>query len=148
MSAMAAAPPPSTTTTADHRPVAVPVQPFQISETFARDAIIAWFRGEFAAANAIIDAAESDGAGGSEYESVFQAIHRRRLNWISVLQMQKYYSIADVTTELRRVSERKAKVGEEGEGRRGDGGGGGGGNREYSRGIGEGRRGGGGSERS
>ncbi|KAK9161371.1 hypothetical protein Syun_007712 [Stephania yunnanensis] len=117
MSAMAAAPPPSTTTTADHRPVAVPVQPFPISETFARDAIIAWFRGEFAAANAIIDAlcghlVESDGAGGSEYESVFQAIHRRRLNWIPVLQMQKYYSIADVTKELRRVSERKPEVGE------------------------------------
>ncbi|KAK9151331.1 hypothetical protein Syun_009640 [Stephania yunnanensis] len=97
MSAMVAVPPLSTTTTttADHRPVAVPVQPFPISETFA---IIAWFRGEFVAANAIIDAlcghlAESDGAGGSEYES-----------------MQKDYSIADVTTELRRVSERKAKV--------------------------------------
>ncbi|KAK9137120.1 hypothetical protein Sjap_007714 [Stephania japonica] len=102
-------------------PVPVPVQaPFPISEAFARDAIIAWFRGEFAAANAIIDAlcghlaGLEGGGGGSEYESVFQAIHRRRLNWIPVLQMQKYYSIADVTTELGRVAERKTtkQVGE------------------------------------
>ncbi|MCE3216723.1 hypothetical protein HAX54_007722 [Datura stramonium] len=81
------------------------------SETFAKDAIIAWFRGEFAAANAIIDAlcnhiTQLEG-GRSEYESVFAAIHRRRLNWIPILQMQKYYSIADVTLELRKVAARK-----------------------------------------
>ncbi|KAK9092431.1 hypothetical protein Syun_027342 [Stephania yunnanensis] len=92
MSAMAAAPLPSTTTIADHRPVAVPVQPFPISETFARDLIITWFRGEFAAANAIIDALCG---------------HFAKSDW-----MQKYYSIVDVTTMLHRVSERKVKVGE------------------------------------
>ncbi|CAL1356502.1 unnamed protein product [Linum trigynum] len=80
---------------------------------FAKDAILAWFRGEFAAANAIIDAlcghlAQLDG-GGLEYDSVFSAIHRRRLNWIPVLQMQKYHSIADVAVELRRVTERKVQ---------------------------------------
>lgn len=85
--------------------------PPMTSETFAKDAIIAWFRGEFAAANAIIDAlcnhiTQLEG-GRSEYESVFSAIHRRRLNWIPILQMQKYYSIADVTLELRKVAARK-----------------------------------------
>lgn len=83
------------------------------SEAFAKDAIIAWFRGEFAAANAIIDALcghlrqMDDGASASAYESAFAAIHRRRLNWIPVLQMQKYYSIADVTVELKKVAEKK-----------------------------------------
>lgn len=84
-----------------------------MSDAFAKDAIIAWFRGEFAAANAIIDAlcghlAEVRGCGGigSGYEKVFAAIHRRRMNWISVLQMQKYHSIAEVTLELRNVTEK------------------------------------------
>ncbi|ESR57388.1 RNA demethylase ALKBH10B [Citrus sinensis] len=84
-----------------------------MSDAFAKDAIIAWFRGEFAAANAIIDAlcghlAEVRGGGGigSGYEKVFAAIHRRRMNWISVLQMQKYHSIAEVTLELRNVTEK------------------------------------------
>ncbi|OIT37753.1 PREDICTED: uncharacterized protein LOC109240329 [Nicotiana attenuata] len=85
--------------------------PPMMSETFAKDAILAWFRGEFAAANAIIDAlcnhiTQLEG-GRSEYESVFAAIHRRRLNWIPILQMQKYYSIADVTLELKNVAARK-----------------------------------------
>ncbi|KAG1371050.1 RNA demethylase ALKBH10B [Cocos nucifera] len=79
------------------------------AEAFARDAIISWFRGEFAAANAIIDALCGHLAqieGGSEYEEVFAAIHRRRMNWIPVLHMQKYFSIADVAGELRRVASR------------------------------------------
>ncbi|XP_043711119.1 RNA demethylase ALKBH10B-like isoform X2 [Telopea speciosissima] len=102
---------------------AMPMQEPQMpSETFARDAIIAWFRGEFAAANAIIDAlcnhlTQLDGFDGqeAEYESVFAAIHRRRLNWIPILQMQKYYSIADVALELRKVAAKKMKMREEGE---------------------------------
>ncbi|XP_052171235.1 RNA demethylase ALKBH10B [Diospyros lotus] len=101
-------------------PVVMP--PAAAAEGYAKDAIIAWFRGEFAAANAIIDALcshltqlEGGGRPGSEYESVFAAIHRRRLNWIPILQMQKYYSIADVTLELRRVAEKKVRDGEVGE---------------------------------
>ncbi|GFP97868.1 hypothetical protein PHJA_001930900 [Phtheirospermum japonicum] len=84
------------------------------SESYAKDAIIAWFRGEFAAANAIIDALcghltqLEDGA--AAYESAFAAIHRRRLNWIPILQMQKYYSIADVATELKKVAEEKKRA--------------------------------------
>lgn len=79
-------------------------------ETFARDAMIAWFRGEFAAANAIIDVlcnhlADISGGGGGEedYDSVFSAIDRRRANWIDILHMQKYHPIADVAIELNKV---------------------------------------------
>lgn len=84
-----------------------------MSDAFAKDAIIAWYRGEFAAANAIIDTlcghlAEMSG-GGSEYDDVFAAIHQRRLNWIPVLQMQKYHSVADVSVELKKVTEKKAE---------------------------------------
>ncbi|RZS06414.1 hypothetical protein BHM03_00037081 [Ensete ventricosum] len=78
-----------------------------VPEVYARDAMIAWFRGEFAAANAIIDALCSHLAqigGAAEYEPVFAAVHRRRLNWIPVLHMQKYYSIAEVAAELRVVA--------------------------------------------
>ncbi|KAM0954260.1 putative oxoglutarate/iron-dependent dioxygenase, RNA demethylase ALKBH9B/ALKBH10B [Dioscorea sansibarensis] len=82
-----------------------------VPEGYAREAILAWYRGEFAAANAIIDALcahlgeIADGA--PEYEAVFAAIHRRRMNWVPVLHMQKYYSIADVTAELLRATEMK-----------------------------------------
>ncbi|KAL3531383.1 hypothetical protein ACH5RR_010705 [Cinchona calisaya] len=99
-------------------PTVMQPAPTMMSDTFAKDAIIAWFRGEFAAANAIIDCLcshlkqlEGGGGGvvgrGSEYELVFAAIHRRRLNWIPILQMQKYYSIADVALELRKVAANK-----------------------------------------
>ncbi|CAA2940098.1 uncharacterized protein LOC111375864 [Olea europaea subsp. europaea] len=83
-------------------------------EAFAKDAIIAWFRGEFAAANAIIDALckhlrQLEGGVPAEYDSVFGAIHRRRLNWIPILQMQQYYPIADVTMELQKVEAEKSE---------------------------------------
>ncbi|XP_020211014.1 RNA demethylase ALKBH10B [Cajanus cajan] len=97
-------PPPS------DRPTLLP-PPMLVSDSFAKDAILAWFRGEFAAANAIIDAlcahlaSDSPSASASDYDAVFAAIHRRRLNWIPILQMQKYHSIADVTLELRRVTD-------------------------------------------
>ncbi|KAH6821779.1 oxidoreductase [Perilla frutescens var. hirtella] len=82
------------------------------SEAFAKDAIIAWFRGEFAAANAIIDAlcshlTQLENGDAAAYESTFAAIHRRRMNWIPILQMQKYFSIADVAVELKKVAEKK-----------------------------------------
>ncbi|RDX66490.1 hypothetical protein CR513_54731 [Mucuna pruriens] len=92
------------TSTSD-RPTMVP-PPMLVSDSFAKDAILAWFRGEFAAANAIIDALCAHlAASASDYDAVFAAIHRRRLNWIPILQMQKYHSIADVTLELRRVDD-------------------------------------------
>lgn len=92
-------------------PPAVAKAAVPFPEVFARDAIIAWFRGEFAAANAIIDALCSHltqiggrGSAAGDYEAVFAAIHRRRMNWIPVLHMQKYFSIADVSIELRRTA--------------------------------------------
>ncbi|KAK3135706.1 hypothetical protein QOZ80_5BG0422440 [Eleusine coracana subsp. coracana] len=81
------------------------------AEVAARDAVIGWFRGEFAAANAMIDALCGHLAqigGGAEYEPVFAALHRRRLNWFPVLHMQKFYPVADVAAELRRVAEARA----------------------------------------
>ncbi|KAK6164722.1 hypothetical protein DH2020_001586 [Rehmannia glutinosa] len=94
---------------ADRIPMMTPA-----SEAYAKDAIIAWFRGEFAAANAIIDAlcghlTQLEGGATAAYESAFAAIHRRRLNWIPIIQMQKYYSIADVAQELKKVAEEKEK---------------------------------------
>lgn len=97
------------------RPVVVPAgAAATVTDAIAKDAVLAWFRGEFAAANAIIDAlcghlAQVSDGGGSEYEAVFGAIHRRRLNWIPVLQMQKYHPIADVAVELRKVTAAKKK---------------------------------------
>lgn len=101
------------TSPSDRVPMAIPMQQQQtpIPEAFAKDAIIAWFRGEFAASNAIIDSLCNHlthlDSNGSDYESVFAAIHRRRLNWIPVLHMQKYFSIADVAIELRKVAAKK-----------------------------------------
>jgi hypothetical protein len=102
-------PPPTTTTT-------VPLQPpppMLVSDSFAKDAILAWFRGEFAAANAIIDALcshLSHLSSSADYTNVFAAIHRRRLHWIQILQMQKYHSIADVALQLRLVAENNKTV--------------------------------------
>ncbi|KAF5744186.1 hypothetical protein HS088_TW08G00782 [Tripterygium wilfordii] len=95
-------------------PAMVPMQtPTVMSDAFAKDAILAWYRGEFAAANAIIDVLCTHLARlselGSEYDAVFSAIHRRRMNWIPVLQMQKYHSIADVALELKQVATKKVE---------------------------------------
>ncbi|KAI9122409.1 hypothetical protein K1719_007098 [Acacia pycnantha] len=69
----------------------VPMQlaPIMVSSSFAKDAIISWFRNEFVAANVVINALYghlallSATTGASDYDSVFSAIHHRRLNWIS-----------------------------------------------------------------
>ncbi|RZC20766.1 hypothetical protein D0Y65_007216 [Glycine soja] len=98
----------------DPPPAMVAPPPLLVSDSFAKDAILAWFRGEFAAANAIIDSLCGHlahlAAASSDYDATFTAIHRRRLNWIPVIQMQKYHSIADVTLELRRVAEKKTET--------------------------------------
>ncbi|TKY62489.1 oxidoreductase protein [Spatholobus suberectus] len=94
-------------------PPAMVPPPLLVSDSYAKDAILAWFHGEFAAANAIIDALCGHlaqlAAASSNYDAAFAAIHRRRLNWIPVIQMQKYHSIADVALELRRVAEKKTE---------------------------------------
>lgn len=75
-----------------------------------RDVFISWIRGEFAAANAIIDALcnhlRSVGEAG-EYESVLACVQQRRYYWISILQMQHYYSVADVALALQQVASAK-----------------------------------------
>ncbi|XP_019058492.1 PREDICTED: uncharacterized protein LOC104817542 [Tarenaya hassleriana] len=83
--------------------------PVLLSESVAKDVMIAWFRGEFAAANAIIDAlcGHLIQSFGSDYDAVMAAIHRRRLNWIPVLQMQKYHSIAEVAAELQQATAKR-----------------------------------------
>nr|XP_043637264.1 RNA demethylase ALKBH10B-like [Erigeron canadensis] len=91
------------------------VNPTMTSDSCTKDAMISWFRGEFAAANAIIDAlcghlVKLENGRRCEYESVFGAIHRRRVNWIPILQMQKFFSIADVTVELSKVADEKMKM--------------------------------------
>ncbi|WOL16397.1 hypothetical protein Cni_G25184 [Canna indica] len=83
-----------------------------VSEAYAKDPMIVWFRGEFAAANAIIDELcghlAQIGGDTDEYEPVFAAIHRRRLNWLPVLHMQKYHPIAEVAAALRLVTANRA----------------------------------------
>lgn len=95
-------------------PRMIPMVPMMYSK---HDAHITWFRTEFAAANAIIDALcdhlyqlEGGVVGrGSEYESVFSAIHSRRCEWIPIINRQKYNSVADVELELRKVASKKCK---------------------------------------
>ncbi|KAJ9554043.1 hypothetical protein OSB04_018088 [Centaurea solstitialis] len=75
-----------------------------------RDGFISWLRGEFAAANAIIDSLchhlKSVGEPG-EYDGVIGSIQQRRCNWNPVLHMQQYFSVAEVFNALQQVTWRK-----------------------------------------
>ena len=72
-----------------------------------RDGFITWLRGEFAAANAIIDTLchhlRLVGEPG-EYDSVIGCIQQRRSNWNPVLHMQQYFSVAEVGHALQQVA--------------------------------------------
>ncbi|XP_057777659.1 LOW QUALITY PROTEIN: RNA demethylase ALKBH10B [Salvia miltiorrhiza] len=100
-----------------------------------------WLRGEFAAANAIIDALchhlRAVGDPG-EYDGVIGSVQQRRCNWNPILHMQQYFSVADVVYALQQVGWRRQQkvVGFEGGARMGGGGG-----KEFRRG-GRGQRGG------
>ncbi|KAL9360490.1 hypothetical protein Peur_048613 [Populus x canadensis] len=86
----------------DHQATPPVVPMLMMEDVIAKDVILAWFPEEFTAANAIIDALCSHLAqlgSGSE-----------RLNWIPVLQMQKYHSIVDVALKLKRVTETKLEL--------------------------------------
>lgn len=75
-----------------------------------RDGFIGWLRGEFAAANAIIDSLchHLRGVGEpGEYDMVVGAIQQRRCNWTPVLLMQQYYSVSDVAYALQQVAWRR-----------------------------------------
>ncbi|KAG9457323.1 hypothetical protein H6P81_001831 [Aristolochia fimbriata] len=75
-----------------------------------RDGFISWLRGEFAAANAIIDSLchhlRSISEPG-EYDFVIGTIQQRRYNWNAVLHMQQYFSVAEVIFALQQVKIRK-----------------------------------------
>ncbi|PIA63907.1 hypothetical protein AQUCO_00201312v1 [Aquilegia coerulea] len=75
-----------------------------------RDRFISWLRGEFAAANAIIDSLchhfRSTSEPG-EYDLVMSYIQQRRCNWNPVLHMQQYFSIADITFALQQAAWKK-----------------------------------------
>ncbi|KAL8520820.1 hypothetical protein ACS0TY_011393 [Phlomoides rotata] len=109
-----------------------------------RDGFLMWLRGEFAAANAIIDALchhlRAVGEPG-EYDSVIGSIQQRRCNWNPILHMQQYFSVADVVYALQQVGwrrQQKMAGGFEGSVRMGGGG------KEFRRGGGgRGQRGGG-----
>ncbi|GAV57237.1 2OG-FeII_Oxy_2 domain-containing protein [Cephalotus follicularis] len=75
-----------------------------------RDGFISWIRGEFAAANAIIDSLchhlRAVGEPG-EYDVVIGCIQQRRCNWNPVLHMQQYFSVAEVFVALQQVANNK-----------------------------------------
>ncbi|KAA8529874.1 hypothetical protein F0562_034522 [Nyssa sinensis] len=75
-----------------------------------RDGFISWLRGEFAAANAIIDSLchhlKLIGEPG-EYDGVMHCVQQRRCNWNPVLHMQQYFSVAEVLYALQQVTWRR-----------------------------------------
>uniref|UniRef100_A0A2N9HV17 Uncharacterized protein n=1 Tax=Fagus sylvatica TaxID=28930 RepID=A0A2N9HV17_FAGSY len=75
-----------------------------------RDGFISWLRGEFAAANAIIDNLchhlRAVGEPG-EYDMVIGCIQQRRCNWNPVLHMQQYFSVSEVILSLQQVAWRR-----------------------------------------
>lgn len=78
-----------------------------------RDAFISWLRGEFAAANAIIDAMCHHLrmiGDPSEYDFLFTCIQQRRYNWTLVLHMQQFFSVAEVIYALQQATWRKQQA--------------------------------------
>lgn len=75
-----------------------------------KEGFLMWLRGEFAAANAIIDAlcnhVQAVGEPG-EYDGVIGCIQQRRCNWNAVLHMQQFFSVADVIYALQQAGWRR-----------------------------------------
>ncbi|XP_062210504.1 RNA demethylase ALKBH10B-like [Phragmites australis] len=75
-----------------------------------RDGFISWLRGEFAAANAIIDLLvvhlRAVGDPG-EYDHVAAAVQQRRHHWAPVIHMQQFFPVADVAFALRQAGWRR-----------------------------------------
>ncbi|KAG8100907.1 hypothetical protein GUJ93_ZPchr0444g28993 [Zizania palustris] len=75
----------------------------------SRDSFVTWMRGEFAAANAIIDLllAHIRDAGGDtvlEFEAVAAAVQRRRHHWAPVVHLQHYFPVSEVALALQHAS--------------------------------------------
>lgn len=75
-----------------------------------RDGFISWLRGEFAAANAIIDLLVvhlRSVADPGEYDHVAAAVQQRRHHWAPVIHMQQFFPVADVAFALQQVGWRR-----------------------------------------
>ncbi|XP_039829093.1 uncharacterized protein LOC120690493 isoform X3 [Panicum virgatum] len=75
-----------------------------------RDGFISWLRGEFAAANAIIDllVVHLRGVGDpGEYDHVAAAVLQRRHHWAPVIHMQQFFPVADVAFALQQAGWRR-----------------------------------------
>ncbi|URE08702.1 Hydroxyproline-rich glycoprotein family protein [Musa troglodytarum] len=71
-----------------------------------RDGFISWLRGEFAAANAIIDLLMHHlriTGEPRQYDHVAGCIHQRRFHWAPILHLQQYFPIANVMYALHQV---------------------------------------------
>ncbi|KAL6649566.1 hypothetical protein ACP70R_013790 [Stipagrostis hirtigluma subsp. patula] len=75
-----------------------------------RDGFISWLRGEFAAANAIIDLLvvhlRAVGDPG-EYDHVAAAVQQRRHHWAPVIHMQQFFPVTDVAFALQQAGWRR-----------------------------------------
>ncbi|CAA3031679.1 Hypothetical predicted protein [Olea europaea subsp. europaea] len=89
-----------------------------------RDGFLMWLRGEFAAANAIIDSLchhlRVVGEPG-EYDGVIGSIQQRRCNWNPVLHLQQYFPVAEVIYALQQMGNWKEHRRGGGRGHRGGG---------------------------
>ncbi|MCO5610138.1 hypothetical protein L7F22_064373 [Adiantum nelumboides] len=75
-----------------------------------RDGYINWLKGEFAAANAIIDSmcqhVRSIG-NAEDYDDVFSCLNRRRHSWTPTLYMQHFFPVDDIVYSLKQVAHKK-----------------------------------------
>ncbi|KAL5208946.1 hypothetical protein ABZP36_004569 [Zizania latifolia] len=75
-----------------------------------RDGFISWLRGEFAAANAIIDLLlvhlRAVGEPG-EFDQVTAAVQQRRHHWAPVIHMQQFFPVGDVAFALQQAGWRR-----------------------------------------
>uniref|UniRef100_A0A0D9VRP9 Alpha-ketoglutarate-dependent dioxygenase AlkB-like domain-containing protein n=1 Tax=Leersia perrieri TaxID=77586 RepID=A0A0D9VRP9_9ORYZ len=84
-----------------------------------RDGFISWLRGEFAAANAIIDLMlvhlRSVGEPG-EFDHVAAAVQQRRHHWTPVIHMQQFFPVGDVAYALQQAGWRRRAAPQQGPG--------------------------------
>jgi hypothetical protein len=87
-----------------------PQQQQQAVVVDGRDGLVAWLRGEFAAANAIIDlllAHARDAADPAGFDAVAAAVQRRRHHWAPVLHLQHYFPVTEVALALHHAAARQ-----------------------------------------
>ncbi|KAL5218583.1 hypothetical protein ABZP36_019267 [Zizania latifolia] len=91
-------------------PGAAAVEPVAGWVVDERDGFISWLRGEFAAANAIIDLLlvhlRAVGDPG-EFDQVTAAVQQRRHHWAPVIHMQQFFPVGDVAFALQQAGWRR-----------------------------------------